>query len=172
MSEGSGQPGEDRPPRTAGVQSEILRALDEADLGIVAVSESGDRPRVLYANPAARDLLRVDPDDDLSARLPEDGEAEVAGPGDASRFLDVWSCHVDLGDGPTRVRCLRDISDRKATERALRDSEERFRAAVLKSPDGVTILRGTTILFTNPAAAFLLGSAKPATSRKRAQRNA
>jgi len=56
---------------------------------------------------------------------------------------------------------VRDITERKRADEALRDSEERNRTLIDLSPDGIVVHDGETIHFSNPAAAKLLGAASP-----------
>ena len=51
------------------------------------------------------------------------------------------------------------IEEKEAALGALRSSEERYRALVDQSPDGIMVCRGSTLAFANVAAARLLGSA-------------
>ncbi|HET6581669.1 MAG TPA: PAS domain-containing protein, partial [Methanoregula sp.] len=59
----------------------------------------------------------------------------------------------------TRIAIIsRDITDRKNTEEALIQSEERYRQLVDISPDAVLLQIDGKIVFTNPAALNLLGA--------------
>ena len=56
------------------------------------------------------------------------------------------------------VGISRDITDRKAVEDDLRQSEERYRALVDSAPDGILVHREGTLLYVNPAALRLFGA--------------
>ncbi|MDO9574802.1 MAG: PAS domain S-box protein, partial [Candidatus Contubernalis sp.] len=56
---------------------------------------------------------------------------------------------------------LEDITDKKVTEEALRDSEQRYRLLVELLPDAVLILQEREIVFANKAAADLAGAKNP-----------
>ncbi len=55
------------------------------------------------------------------------------------------------------IESLRDITDRKKAEDALRESEERFSAIVRQAQDGIVLIQGSDLLFANDAAAHMLG---------------
>ncbi len=55
----------------------------------------------------------------------------------------------------------RDISDRKAAEIALRESEERYRSLVELAPDGIILSVEGTVVFANSAAVRLLRAQDP-----------
>jgi len=56
---------------------------------------------------------------------------------------------------------VRDITNRLAAQRALRDSEDRYRSLVDMSPEAILVHEGGRYVFANPAAAELLGAASP-----------
>jgi len=56
---------------------------------------------------------------------------------------------------------VRDITKRLAAQRALRDSEDRYRSLVDMSPEAILVHVEGRYVFANPAAAELLGAASP-----------
>ncbi|MCL6608798.1 MAG: PAS domain S-box protein [Geminicoccaceae bacterium] len=56
---------------------------------------------------------------------------------------------------------LRDIGERKAAERALREAEERYRTLVELAPIGILVYRDGAYRFANRAAAEILGAPDP-----------
>src|SRR5262245_20223244 len=68
---------------------------------------------------------------------------------------------IQYGDAPAVFAVLRDITHRRLTEVALRESEERYRALVEASPDAVFVHDGRTALFANRAALKLVGARSP-----------
>ena len=63
----------------------------------------------------------------------------------------------DQGKPTGTILSGRDISSRKQTEDALRESEERYRLLVEQSPDGVVVHQNEKFLYANHAAARLTG---------------
>ncbi|MEP0546692.1 MAG: PAS domain S-box protein [Rhodothermales bacterium] len=155
----------------------------------------------LVANPAAAALARQNAADLLGARLSETlpgirasgyfddfvGVIETGKPSRGLRYYTAgpvkgWFEHtaVKLGDGLTVT--IRDVTEQKEAERALRESEERFRGLFEGSPDAIFVesLDGV-VLDVNPAAARLhnttrewligrdLGELVPPAYRERAQ---
>jgi len=68
---------------------------------------------------------------------------------------------VGTGDAYLTILLLKDITKEKEAERALRESEERYRSLVDLSPDGIVVHSEGRVVFANKAAARLLGAASP-----------
>lgn len=78
---------------------------------------------------------------------------------DGSRFLGMISAQIITIYGlPHVVSVIRDITERKSAEEALRESEETYRSILKASPDDITItdLEGR-ILMVSPAATAMFG---------------
>ncbi|HEY1533244.1 MAG TPA: PAS domain S-box protein, partial [Polyangiaceae bacterium] len=164
--------------------SVITKACDSADLAVVITLPDSDPPRNLLLNQGAQRLFGcseaefqeksvwdwIAPEElprlrQLRERHVVNGEAaprplETVVVSSSGRRIEVevLQSRVALSGGVVNVAFLFDISARKATELALRQSEERFRALIDSAPDGIAILRGPNIAFLNAAAARMLGA--------------
>ncbi len=79
------------------------------------------------------------------------------------RYLESLVC-VEHGarNGAGEVRAIaRDITEQKATEQALKESEDRYRRLVELSPEAIVVHRHGKFLYVNPAAQKLYGAATP-----------
>jgi diguanylate cyclase (GGDEF)-like protein/PAS domain S-box-containing protein len=72
--------------------------------------------------------------------------------------LEAWGRPIRYRGRPARLATLRDISARRATETALRESEERFRSLVQHSSDVITVIQENgRQSYTSPSLARILG---------------
>ena len=74
--------------------------------------------------------------------------------------LSVWP--VRTGDEYTFSSFIRDISRRKVAERALADSEAKYRTVVENVSEGILVTAGGRILYANPRALALTGMSEEA----------
>lgn len=152
-----------------------LRALTEnSQDGVALVDAAG---KICYTSPSCSRILGIAPSELMGRRLldlvhPEDVESVTAAieaitsvPGRLGqisvrtrhgsgewRFVEA-QCKNLLHDPILRALVVnyRDISERFQAERALRDSEERFRLLIEKAPIGIRLTRDDTLLYANSA---------------------
>ena len=81
----------------------------------------------------------------------------------AARFLEGLTTVVcDRHGAPVAARgVIRDITDQKNAEEALKESEERYRRLVEVSPDAIVVHHEGKFTYLNPAAVKLWGAATP-----------
>lgn len=183
MTGGDGQPTEGAQTRLFEV---VAAACDESGLAVVITLSDHDPPRNFYLNPGAQQLLGYDPSEfrALSAfdwiapeelprvrvlreryvrgeALPQPLETTILSKSGERIEVEVKQTRTRIEGHLVNVAFLFDISARKRSELALRQSEERFRALIEGAPDGVAILSGVEIAFLNAEAARMLGVKDP-----------
>lgn len=161
----------------------IAGACDSADLPVVITLNDEEPPRNLFLNQGAQKLLGYTPEEframpiwqwlapDQVARisamrehskqgeaLPNPMETAVLSRSGQRIDVEVSRSHPVVNGRALTVAFLFDISARKRSELALRQSETRFRALIDGAPDGIAILLGPNVAFLNPAAARMLGT--------------
>jgi two-component system, cell cycle sensor histidine kinase and response regulator CckA len=75
--------------------------------------------------------------------------------------MDVVSVKDDDGELVYRIAAMQDITDRLASQSALRESEERFRSVVESAPDAIFIQIGGRFTYLNNRALALFGTSNP-----------
>jgi PAS domain S-box-containing protein len=81
---------------------------------------------------------------------------------DGSEFpIEAGLSYLNVGDDIFVLATITDISQRKRTEQALRQSEERYRRLVDLSPYAIFLNRGNRIVYVNPACIQLFGAHGP-----------
>jgi PAS domain S-box-containing protein len=89
--------------------------------------------------------------------LNEPHELEVLRRDDSSIWVEVIGKHMPFKDGIARVAAIRDITARREAERALKESEERYRTLLESTFDGIVVQEGDMVLDVNDGAAELFG---------------
>ena len=104
------------------------------------------------ARPRLEDALRSSAATSFTLEIPSQAGA---------RFLELVIRPATFHGRAFAVLMARDVSARVASERALRESEQRFRALVEQAPDAIFLAdRAGGVLDANPAACLSLGYAK------------
>ena len=68
-----------------------------------------------------------------------------------------WECRMVASGTAEVIAIIREITERRRAEQALRESEERYRRLVELSPDGIAIHRDGIVVFCNLTGARMLG---------------
>jgi PAS domain S-box-containing protein len=161
----------------------INAACDSAELAVVITLSDSDPPRNLFLNRGAEKLLGysvaqfralsvwdcIAPEEvprlqQMRERrmrgepVPHPMETTIVSGAGQRICVEVSQSRAKIDGHTVNVAFLFDISARKQTEVALRQSEARFRTLIDSAPDGIAILRGPCVAFLNTAAARMLGA--------------
>ena len=77
--------------------------------------------------------------------------------------LQVWAAPISDGTGQITyaIAAYADITDRRRAETALQESEQRYRAVVEFSPEGIVVAVDDRLVYVNTAAVKMLGAERP-----------
>jgi PAS domain S-box-containing protein len=144
--------------------------------------------RIVMINPAGRRLFALDPGADIIGRsafefihpdhrarsrarldlVIESGrpapavETRYVRPDGSTVDVEVVSLPFTWHGRPAALSIIRDLTERRQSQRALEEAEARYRALVEGSSNGVMIFDGSIITYANPGAALMLGLDSPA----------
>jgi len=154
--------------------------VERAPLGIYRTAPDG---RILMANPALAKMLGYGSVDELAAHNLEDpefepgydrdefkrrleSEGEITGLETSWRRADGTEVYIrenarlvrgDCGEPVCYEGTVEDLTERRASERAVRESEEKYRLVVERAMDGITILQDANIGYINEELASMIG---------------
>lgn len=170
--------------RALGESEDRFRGLLESSPDGIAVHQDG---KVVLMNPAGARILGYDDPaevagmpvreflhpDEMAAvlnRMRQVAEVGPTGSPAEARFrrrdggyalLEVANARIEWKGRPAVQVVFRDVSERKAAEKRLQESEERFRRLVEMSPDGIAVHQEGRLVLVNPAGAKVLGYERP-----------
>ncbi|MFW9848404.1 MAG: PAS domain S-box protein [Candidatus Thorarchaeota archaeon] len=160
--------------------------IEQSEQGVMLLQ--GNPAKIIYANPAMtklsgysreelqaftlEDMIRLTHPDDVDLAF-GNLESDLRGEGESSHFVyrairkdgsirwaEVNSTLIQHQGQPALLVSYLDISKRTAIEKALEESEVKYRTLVENMQDGIAILQDDVIVFANTALGNILGFSK------------
>jgi PAS domain S-box-containing protein len=143
------------------IQTNLLKILEKNADAIIVIGE--DR-RILFTNPSVETLLGRRQKELINQTFdyPLDGgkttEIEISRPDNARTIAEMRVVEITWESKTAYLASLRNITERKKAEEALRESEERFRLISESSPDYIvqTDKQGN-VVYASPSVKYMLG---------------
>ena len=111
-----------------------------------------------FAHPDDKALLASRMKEDASGTAQETRlDVRVLTKSGATRHLEVFSSPMRFEGKITMIGTVLDITERKKAERALKESEDRFKTLAEQSPIGIYEFRGNSFTYANPKFAEIMG---------------
>ena len=143
------------------IQEGILTFINRASMDLVGYSpaEVIGSKFVDFATPRYRDLVRKRYTERMKGKkVPSIYEIELLKKDGTTVPVELNAIHFEFGGKPTDLAFVRDITERKLAEEALRKSEEQFRLLVEESPLGVSIIsKDGRYTYLNPTFKAIFG---------------
>ena len=142
---------------------ELARKVIEHSVdGLLVIDAAGV---VRFANPAAISLFAGRTTELVGFHLGSPAihePVELILPGGTSpRYVEMRSTEIIWEGRTASLASLRDITERKQAEDALRQSENRFRKVVDRAPEGIYVVVDGRFQYLNPAAVATFGAETP-----------
>jgi PAS domain S-box-containing protein len=143
------------------IQEGLLKFVNQKSSEITgfAIKEAVGRPFISFVSPENRGLVMERYKRRLNGEtVPDRYEIEILAKDGRKIPVEVSASLIEHEGKLADMAILRDVTDRKEAEKALRDSEEHYRTLVETSPDAITLTDlGGNIINTNQKAAKLYG---------------
>jgi len=135
------------------VQGETIKFVNNKFLEIFAYDskeDAEDQPFIKFIAPEHREFMVERANKRVKGEPVPDTYEFIGLRKDGTHFdVDISVGKIKYKDEIAFQAIIRDVTERKWIERALRESEEKFRVLVESSADGIAVVQGETIRFAN-----------------------
>ncbi len=175
-----------RLPSASELAETLIAAVDRAGMGVTVLAVRDGRMERLFSSRglteltgySAEELAALPPtalaDPSERPRMEALRDSLIAGGPQPPRVessllaksgeripVEVTTAYIQAPDGLAGVLFFRDLRPSQQIERALRESEARFRSVAEASPDSITVSVRGQFVYANPATATVLGYDRP-----------